>query len=83
MIAITINVSGPGGCINYEAELIKRALEMVGFSVTLHNNYPIEEQVDTIGDTPMTVAEYMDTIDAHKIELPPVTMTITNHPWGG
>jgi hypothetical protein len=81
---ISINISGPGGCINYEAELIKRALEMLGFPVTVHNNYPIEEQARTIGSKPMTVNEFMDAAAQRRPEiLDPVTMTVNNCPWGG
>lgn len=36
----TIIVSGPGGCINFEVEIIKRALEAYGVTVTIENDAP-------------------------------------------
>lgn len=81
---INVRITGPGGCINYEAELIKRALELLGFPVTVRNNYPIEEQARTIGSKPMTVDEFMDLSSQRRPEgLDPVTITVNNCPWGG
>lgn len=79
---VTIQVSGPGMLVNYDAELIRRSLELAGFTVTLINNYSIEEQVAS-GAKPMTVTEYMDTVNGRDVKLAPVTMIVDNQPWGG
>ena len=41
---VTITVSGPGGIINTEVELIRRTLVNEGFNVTVDNNLSIPSE---------------------------------------
>ena len=43
-IPVHIKVTGMGMCINYEMQIIQKALEAAGFEVIIKNKYPDEER---------------------------------------
>lgn len=75
MFDIEVKVSGPGGCINYEVEIIRRTLAAEGFVVDVTNSHPpsnetIDEHVERI--------RKLNHAKRTKINL------VANHcPWGG
>ena len=80
---ITINISGPGGSVNYDAEVIRMALAMVGYKFEVENNYPIEQQLKT--QNYETAEEYIEMVQAGNpdMEMPTIKMNVYNAPWGG
>lgn len=42
MIEIRITVSGPGGVIGYETEVIRRSFELMGYQVEVKDEHPLE-----------------------------------------
>lgn len=75
MTEIEVKVSGPGGCINSELEIIRRALINEGFVVDVTNSHPpIDETMDEHVDRIRALGYFNKT----KIRL------IAKHcPWGG
>jgi len=71
---IEVIVRGPGGCINCEAEIIKRALVAYGCKVFVENNYPI-------ADKDLDAA--LQCFDNAPIAKLPIKMKVDHLPWGG
>lgn len=72
---ITVTVSGPGGCINAEIELIRRMFVDNGFEVEVNNTHPPQGE---------TIAEHVERIFA--LEIPhrtKITIVGKHCPWGG
>jgi len=42
MIEIHIKVTGPGGLIGYETEVIRRSFELMGYQVEVKDAHPLE-----------------------------------------
>lgn len=78
---IKVTVSGPGGCINYEAETIKRALEAAGCFVDYENSHPdqrvVEEHRSTRDD------DFNPLLVAPKRIKSYVKLIVEHCPWGG
>lgn len=76
---VSINIVGPGGCITYEAEIIKRALEAIGCKVEMTTSDPQEH--DGCNDA------WMQERGAYyarlTYQMPTVKMTVQHCPWGG
>jgi hypothetical protein len=84
---ITITISGPGGCMEYELETIKRALIGAGINLHIINPYPWVDSPDK-----MPHEEYMkkrredllsgqQLVDAIKNDR--TTIIVEHMPWGG
>lgn len=81
IIPVTIKVTGPGGCINVEIELIKREFEKRGAVVHVKNEHPIEKDMKD-GKYPSgeTLDEFLQRINYKDT----VIIIEANHiPWGG
>lgn len=80
MINITVTVTGPGGCINTEVEIIRRALESVGCTVDVTNKYPHQFSEDPqAGYSTKT----MDQIISENRCNARVSLIADHEPWGG
>lgn len=77
---ITITIDGPGGCVNYDAEIIRMALALVGYTVQVDNDYPIEQEAENQN---MTVDQYMKWVSERNTSMPKIKMVVNNLPWGG
>lgn len=83
MFNVTIDISGPGGCVGFEAELVIRALQQVGYKVEVTSNW-----------NKSYTKEEMDKHIAHRIQLIQrdlaegkpeeiVKINVDHLPWGG
>lgn len=77
----TITISGPGGSIQYEVEIIRRLLESEGFKVSVKDKYPFVPDKAEGFDSWEEYQEHRRKLLSEKqkeIEL------IADHlPWGG
>lgn len=86
MIDVTITISGPGLCIQFETELIKKLFSELGYKIEIKDKYPFENNKPENGDT---LEEYLDRRKKHTQErknngTPDVIKIITDHQlWGG
>lgn len=72
---ITVTVSGPGGCINAEIELIRRMFVDNGFDVDVNNPHPPQGE---------TISQHVERIFAIGSPKRTKITIIGNHcPWGG
>jgi hypothetical protein len=72
-IDVVVQVSGPGGCINYEIELIRRAMEAAGIEVVIRNSHPDPQDVlDTMFERAETIGN-----------MTRVVIQAYHSPWGG
>lgn len=81
MSEVTIQVTGPGGTITYEMELIKRALESVGITVIVKDDHP---WCPHSGNGYLTVdgfIEHRNKLTAHEGHT--VLLKAVHVPWGG
>lgn len=68
-----IKISGPGGTMNYEVEIVVKALREAGCEVEVENRYPAEEgHVEAIRER----------IDAGTVSKK-VKVIAQHIPWGG
>jgi hypothetical protein len=82
MSNVEIVISGPGGCIEFEAELVIQALQKAGFSVSTETNHKRDSTVEG-------TEEYMarrhkllqDRLAQGKEET--IHVRINHCPWGG
>lgn len=73
---IKITVSGPGLAINFEVELIRKALEDAGISVEVENDHPAED--------PGAFIEHRKSLIAEQGNKPNQVVLIADHLlWGG
>lgn len=80
---ITITVSGPGGNISYEVELLKQYLESEGYKVAVENEHPF-----IAGDPTCSEFSSWEEYHAHRRKLKKGRIKwckiIARHiPWGG
>ena len=86
---VTITVSGPGGNISYEMELLKRFLESEGYQVAVENEYPF-----VAGDPKCSDFSSWEEYQAHRRYLMSeayerreyhnqITLKAEHHSWGG
>lgn len=81
---IVISISGMGGLLDYETDLIQTALQTAGFTVTIETNYPLAEKIAAWHGDSMTVSQYMDRVRKNPPStLPSVLIKVDNQPWGG
>lgn len=74
MIDVTVTVTGPGGCISLEIEIIRRALVAAGINVTVTNPHPPAE-----GFIPHMEKYIKD----GKMSTTNVKIIAMHCPWGG
>ena len=72
MIDINVTVTGPGGVISYEVEVIRRALIAAGISVEFVDLY-----------TPAPEAGDWFAVQASKTRGTAVKLIANHQPWGG
>lgn len=73
----TITVSGPGGCINIEVQLIEEILKQQGFNVVVYNDHH---------EDPVKVQERIDSLraeDHFKKTNSFIILKAEHQPWGG
>lgn len=73
--SISISVTGPGGSINAEADLIYATLLKAGYNVTYKNVHADSDNIPVLED----VLKKM--VDRNFVR--DVTLTINHQPWGG
>lgn len=79
MFEIKVVISGPGGVVNYDATLIRRALMAAGIRVTTINDHPIESgQRETEDEFISRVGDLEKEHDFHDVRL-----VVKHEPWGG
>jgi hypothetical protein len=76
MIDVTITIVGPGGTIDYEAVVIRRALEAAGVRV-------VEENTNPCSDPDECLRVIRDRLDTGYIKHKAVRLVVTHQPWGG
>ncbi|RWZ87259.1 MAG: hypothetical protein EO766_12095 [Hydrotalea sp. AMD] len=71
---IEIKVTGPGGCIEFEAIMIERLFKDLGYTVNVTNNCPYDgnESIDEFVERCKTIK--------HKMNI---NLVVDNRPWGG
>ena len=83
MINIEVKVTGPGGVINFETLIIKRALEQVGITVEVEDEYPFSYRVNQ-NVIQETEDEYIERITKLNETCSTTVKLIAEHcPWGG
>jgi hypothetical protein len=79
--ATKVIVRGPGGVINYEAEIIIRALKAEGFTVEVTNECP-EDHDGNVNVERML--EHRRNLRANDLEHKDNVVVVVDHlPWGG
>lgn len=77
MMNVKVTVSGPGGCIDYEVEVIRRALEAEGLKVNVIDPHPFEPN-ESFANIDELLAHCKTLSGSITVDL------IANHiPWGG
>lgn len=74
MIDVTVTVTGPGGCISGEIEIIRRALTAAGINVTIADPHPPVEGFTEVLD------KY---IASGRMSQTNVKIIAMHCPWGG
>jgi hypothetical protein len=78
MIETKITITGPGGTINFEVEVIRAALAAHNVTVNVINDHPF---VNDFLPTPEEFVAYRK--DLHAIQPHTVTIEANHIPWGG
>jgi hypothetical protein len=73
--SVSISVTGPGGTINVEADLIYAALLKAGYNVTYNNPHKDSDSIPVFADVLKKIVDRSFVRD--------VTLTINHQPWGG
>ncbi len=82
MFNTTITISGPGGNISYEMEIIKQALEKEGFKVNVTDSHPFIERIHK--SCFKSMEEYLEHRRKLMAEKPREINLVAEHlPWGG
>jgi DNA-binding Lrp family transcriptional regulator len=74
-IKTTVIVEGPGTIINYEMFIIEQALRAAGLTVIVVNDYPEDNELETLSHTHQFVSDFPDVKE--------VTLVAKHYPWGG
>ena len=75
MIGTTIKVQGPGGCINFEVGVIRRAFKELGIDITIENDYS-DKPTFTSTDELVKAADF-------RKENWSIKLIADHQPWGG
>lgn len=84
MIKVKVTVTGLGGCIFYEADVIRRAFEGLGYDVSVTSKFdshdiPFPEKPDEFYSR--RTEQLLERVKAG--EHPQLELTIIHQPWGG
>lgn len=79
---IRIDISGPGGCLNKEYELIRNALENAGCKVNVEELGFSKPDCSGVGFVKRHEELNLNS-DEIRLDETEVTLTVTEHPWGG
>jgi hypothetical protein len=85
MTTITITIAGPGGVINYEAEIIRRALVAAGCTVTYNNDCADGDPEAMVTEVRrrLTDANWGAPFLQPGVITKEVVINVNHIPWGG
>jgi hypothetical protein len=72
----TIEISGPGGTINYPVNVIVKALKEAGLQVEVQDDYPSDNADENMRDV-------KERIDSGEIKDWKINVKTKHLPWGG
>lgn len=88
-VSVNVQYVGPGGTNNYHVELIRRSLELIGYEVTVTNNYNLPDPWIADGTTRdewfKKAGDHWAKFEAEygKWQTQKASIHVTNIPWGG
>ena len=77
--AVTVNVTGPGGIINFETEMIRKVFADLGMTVEINDPHPFKSD----SKSSMTFEQYIERCKKGANARHKVIINVNHLPWGG